>query len=78
MKYSACKLIEKGDLCSKKSKLVANEIKVQESINSVNIVALKKVVKSEEQIFMFLDYCNGGDLKNFMELRRFNVHPDVI
>jgi hypothetical protein len=48
MKYSACKLIEKGDLCSKKSKLVANEIKVQESINSVNVVALKKVVKSEE------------------------------
>lgn len=27
---------------------------------------------------MFIDYCNGGDLKSFMEIRQYSIHPDVI
>ena len=27
---------------------------------------------------MFMDYCNGGDMKDLMELKHFKVDPKVI
>lgn len=27
---------------------------------------------------MFMDYCNGGDLKDLMELKKYDVDPKVI
>jgi len=37
-----------------------------------------KAIKTDSRYYIFIEYCNGGDLKELMELKQYKVKPEVI
>ena len=46
-----------------------SEIQNQDSVNSQYVVKLRKAIKTDSRYYMFMDFCNGGDMKDLMELK---------
>jgi len=40
-----------------------------------NIVGLRHYTYSTNNIYLFLDYCNGGDLKKYLASNNGKLHP---
>ena len=38
---------------------------------------LQKAIKTDSRYYMFMDYCNGGDLKVLMDMKSFKIEPEV-
>lgn len=58
--------------------MVINEIHNHDLINSPYVVKLRKAIKTDSRYFMFMEYCNGGNLTELMELKKYDVDPRVI
>ena len=39
---------------------------------------MRKAIKTERRYYMFMDYCNGVDLKELMTIKKYKVPPEVI
>ena len=39
---------------------------------------MRKAIKTDSRYYIFMEYCNGSDLKELMELKRWKVSPQVI
>lgn len=46
-------------------------------MDSEYVAKLQKAIKTDSRYYMFMDYCNGGDLKVLMDLKNFKVEPEV-
>ena len=73
----AVKVIERH-LHKNKESIIQSEIENQKSIVSENVVQLTKAIKTDSRIYIFMDYCNGGDLKEFMEIKNQTLSPEII
>ena len=58
--------------------MVVNEIHNHDLIDSKYVVKLKKAIKTDSRYFMFMEYCNGGNLRDLMEIKKFEIDPRVI
>ena len=47
-------------------------------MESQYVVKLKKAIKTDARYYMFMEYCNGGDLKDLMEIKRWNLSCEII
>jgi hypothetical protein len=39
---------------------------------------MRKAIKTDARYYMFIEFCNGGDLKELMELKDWKIDPSVI
>ena len=39
---------------------------------------MKKAIETTDRFYIFMEYCNGGDLKELMEAKNWDVHPSII
>ena len=39
---------------------------------------MRKAIKTDARYYIFMEFCNGSDLKELMELRSWKVSPSVI
>lgn len=76
--HCACKVVERRDLCKSKESLIVSEIQNQDAVDSDYVVKMRKAIKTDSRYYMFMDFCNGGDLKDLMELKKFTIEPEVI
>ena len=58
--------------------MVVNEIHNHDMIDSLHVVKLRKAIKTDSRYFMIMEYCNGGNLAELMEIKKFDVDPRVI
>lgn len=42
------------------------------------VVRLKKAIKTDARYYIFMEYCNGSDLKDVMELRNYKISPSTV
>ena len=70
--------MERRDLCKSKESLIVSEIQNQDAVDSDYVVKMRKAIKTDSRYYMFMDFCNGGDLKDLMELKKFTIEPEVI
>lgn len=77
-KYYACKVVERKDLCHTKESLIVSEIQNQDSVISNYVVRLKKAIKTDARYYIFMEFCNGNDLKEIMETRAWKISPENI
>ena len=54
------------------------EIQNQDSVVSPSVVRMIKAIKTDSRYYIFIEFCNGGDLKELMELKQWKVAPEVI
>ena len=45
------------------------EIDILGTLKSENIIQLKAIEQTDVNVFQFYDYCNGGDLLKYVELK---------
>jgi serine/threonine-protein kinase ULK/ATG1 len=48
-------------------KYFENEVQIMKNIEHPNILKLYKVIKKDGKIYLILEYCNGGDLSNYIQ-----------
>ena len=63
----ACKIVEKNP---KKTAYLESEIKTMLTCNSPNVIRLYEVCEDVDTFYLFMQYCNGGDLKDLRDLRK--------
>jgi len=66
----AKKKIEKKNI--KNTKLVLREIQVLKTLKHKNILKLKNVLVTTKYFFLILEYCENGDLKNYLNFNNLN------
>ena len=71
--YFAVKIVNRKGLSAHQEALVVSEINNQEAVKSRNIVSIKKAIKTEARFYIFMEFCNGMDLKIVMEQKGFRV-----
>jgi serine/threonine protein kinase len=77
-KVYACKVVERSELCNTKESLIVSEIQNQDSVASKYVTKMRKAIKTDSRYYIFMEYCNGSDLKEVMELKKFRVEPEII
>ena len=63
----ACKVIERAGLSKNKEDLILCEIGNQNLVDSDYVVKIKKSIKTDSRYYIFMEFCNGGDLKELIE-----------
>ena len=67
----AIKIIKKKNI--KNEKLIQREISVLQSLDHNNIIKLLDVFATNNRYYLIFDYCEYGDLKNYM----YHEHPNL-
>ena len=76
--FVACKVMEKAGLSQQSLKLIENEIVNQDCIASLYVVKTRKAIEAPERFYIFMEYCNGGDLKDLFEAKNYEVSFHII
>lgn len=72
-KKFAVKVIKKSNLDERKFNNLKNEINILTKIKSPNVICLIDLQRTENNFYLIMELCNGGDLANLKELKgRFN------
>eukprot|EP00111_Clytia_hemisphaerica_P010988 TCONS_00032227-protein len=64
----AIKSITKKNL-SKTQTLLGKEINILKELNHVNIVRLLDCIETPTHVFLIMEFCNGGDLADYLQLK---------
>jgi serine/threonine-protein kinase ULK/ATG1 len=67
----ACKVLRKAEINDDEYCLASfkQEIEILKKIKSKNLIKLKAIRQDGTYYYQFYDFCNGGDLFNFVEIR---------
>ena len=57
---------------------MVSEIQNQDAVRSQYVVRMRKAIKTDSRYYIFMEYCNGSDLKEIMELKQQKLGPSVI
>ena len=69
----ACKIIKKSRLTKKMQQNLRNEIGILSRIESTNVIQLYDIQKTPNNFYLFMQFCNGGDLEHLLrERERFS------
>lgn len=69
MKNVAIKAIEKKDLTKGKADVIVSEIGIMKSLDHPNIVRMLDFKWNKEAVFIILEYCEGGNLNQYIKLQ---------
>jgi len=39
---------------------------------------MKKAIKTDARYYIFMEFCNGNDLKELMEIKNWKLTPSVV
>ena len=64
----ACKIIKMEGLKANKKLMhyLESEIEVMNEVDTEHVLSLVDSKKSKNNIYLFFEYCNGGDLRNLL------------
>ena len=70
MQDVAIKTVNRKALKGKFYELLENEIKVLRTCDNINIIKLYDIKKTSNNIYLMLEYCNEGDLMQYMKQKK--------
>jgi serine/threonine protein kinase len=65
----ACKMIKQKNIKAKIKKYLIQEIEVMMSIKHDNILRFLEAKKTSNNIYIFFEFCNGGDLRRLLDIK---------
>lgn len=65
----ACKMIVRRSLSQRLLNNLKNETNILTKINSPFVIKLFDLQRTENNFYLIMEYCNGGDLENLKDLR---------
>lgn len=67
--HFAVKVVKKSSLTPRLFNNLKNEINILTKINSPHVVRLQDIQRTENNFYLVMELCNGGDLERLKELR---------
>ena len=61
-----------------KESLIVSEIQNQDAVNSMYVTKMKKAIKTDSRFYIFMEFCNGNDLKELMEMKNWKLPPNIV
>lgn len=55
----------------KLKELVQTEIKVLQECNSENVIKYIDTLSNDKNVYIFMEYCNGGDMETYLEKKKY-------
>jgi serine/threonine protein kinase len=77
-KLYACKIVERKNLTKAKERYLVSEIENQDSVQSKYTVKIRKAIKTDSRYYIFMEHCNGSDLRDIMNLKDYDVPASII
>ncbi len=74
----AIKVVNRANLKGKFYELLENEIKVLRACDNENIIKLYEIKKTQNNIYLMIEYCNEGDLFQLLKKRQKLTEEEVI
>mgnify|MGYP003588373125 CR=1 FL=1 len=74
----AVKAINRAKIRGKCYELLENEIKVLRSCDNPNIIHLYDIKKTNNNIYLMLEFCNEGDLMHYLKAKKKLVEEEAI
>lgn len=74
----AVKAVNRSKLKGKYYELLENEIKVLRSCENPNIIRLYDIKKTTNNIYLMLEFCNEGDLMQYLKLKKKLVEEEAV
>ncbi|CAK70691.1 unnamed protein product (macronuclear) [Paramecium tetraurelia] len=74
----AVKCVKRELLKGKFTELLENEINVLRTCNNDNIIKLYDIKKSINNIYLIIEYCNEGDLSQYIKQKKFLVEEEAV
>lgn len=71
-------MVERSALCRTKEDLIVSEIQNQDSVDSQYVVKMRKAIKTDARYYIFMELCNGNDLKEVMDLKNNHLRPSIV
>jgi serine/threonine protein kinase len=71
-------VVERSALCRTKEELIVSEIQNQDNVESQYVVKMRKAIKTDARYYIFMELCNGSDLKEVMELKGNRINPSIV
>lgn len=65
----ACKMIKQKNVKSKIKKYLIQEIEIMMTIKHDNILRFLEAKKTTNNIYIFFEFCNGGDLRRLLDIK---------
>jgi len=65
----ACKMIKQKNVKTKIRKYLVQEIEIMMTIKHDNILRFLEAKKTSNNIYIFFEFCNGGDLRRFLDIK---------
>lgn len=63
----AIKQINRSNISAGQVRNIENEINVLDKVSHENIIKLQEKMRSDKHYYLIVDFCNGGDLQNYIE-----------
>ncbi|CAD8146933.1 unnamed protein product [Paramecium octaurelia] len=74
----AVKCVKRELLKGKFTELLENEIKVLRTCNNDNIIKLYDIKKTANNIYLIMEYCNEGDLSQYLKQKKFLLEEEAV
>ncbi|CAD8147889.1 unnamed protein product [Paramecium octaurelia] len=74
----AVKCVKRELLKGKFTELLENEIKVLRTCNNDNIIKLYDIKKTANNIYLIMEYCNEGDLSQYIKQKKFLLEEEAV
>lgn len=73
----ACKMIKQKNIRPKIKKYLVQEIEIMMNINDTHILKFLEAKKTSNNIYIFFEYCNGGDLRKFLDIKNGKLDENL-
>ncbi|CAI2387118.1 unnamed protein product [Moneuplotes crassus] len=77
-KKIVCKVINRRTINPLMSKSLGREIETMMKIKHPNVLAFLEVKKTKNNVYIFLELCNGGDLTRLLKLKRGSLDENQV
>ena len=67
----AIKILEKDKIHDQKDvERITREIKILKKVRHPNVIQLYEIIETEKELYMIMEYCNGGELFDYIVKRK--------
>jgi len=71
-------MIKQKNIKKKIKKYLIQEIEIMMSIKHPNILRFLEAKKTKNNIYIFIEFCNGGDLRRFLDLKGGKLDEKIV
>ena len=76
--YAIIKIVSKTNIDPSISSIISHDTELIKELSNDHVVKLKDMKETETEYYIIFEYCNGGDLKTYIEVQEGKISSKII